>query len=428
MQSFLESRIQISLLVGALCTYALSKTFDRAYWSFIHGWTDWQDTMEESLESTAHLMVLVLVAASYWNWGCLERGGRAVQGPRTRRVTVWALLGGSAIAAVLTTSRWYVETPKLPRARFAAFPAELSSLCNVGSELGHNLFLASSDEAHKLTIWALDENQTPSVIQHVELKIPITDENSLHLDDLEDIAWDERGTYYAISSHRHIVPSEDAARRKKSQGTECALVSFQLNRDEERFVVTNARLVTQSLLAKIRELGVFPSIDWQRSKVFSWRGLVKTWQLDIEGLAYVDKKLLIGFKNPIEGGRATILSYDIESDELSVAARPEFGGHGILGMHYDSCSNALYVLANHPIKHRFDDSCLWVGTRDQASGKWSFSLDRKYLVEAARLKTRRKASGMTTRDGTVAICFDSETESPIKVLALDDLMQPRKLR
>jgi hypothetical protein len=97
-------------------------------------------------------------------------------------------------------------------------------------------------------------------------------------------------------------------------------------------------------------------------------------------------------------------------------------------MHYDSCSNALYVLANHPIKHRFDDSCLWVGTRDQASGKWSFSLDRKYLVEAARLKTRRKASGMTTRDGTVAICFDSETESPIKVLALDDLMQPRKLR
>src|SRR5262249_11222661 len=156
------------------------------------------------------------------------------------------------------------------------------------------------------------------------------DGDILHLDDLEDIAWDEHNTYYAVSSHRHLVPSEDASRRNKSHGTECALVSFQLNCTERGIAVCNPRVVTQDLLPKIRDLGVFPSIDWQRSKVFYWRSMVTTWQLNIEGLAYVDGKLLLGFKDPIEQGRATILSYALDTGELALAVRPDLGGHGIL--------------------------------------------------------------------------------------------------
>jgi hypothetical protein len=151
--------------------------------------------------------------------------------------------------------------------------------------------------------------------------------------------------------------------------------------------------------------------------VFSLRGMVKTWQLNIEGLAAVDDKLLLGFKDPIEDGRATILSYDPATDELAVAARPDFGGHGILGMHYDPTNDRLLLLSNEPIKHRYDDSCLWVGRRGVGTGKsWEFSTSERIIVEPSSAKTQRKASGLTVDGNRVIVCFDSETASPIKAI------------
>jgi hypothetical protein len=423
MQAFLHSRVQVSLFGGAMFTYALTKTFDRGYWKFIAGWPDWQDTMEESLESIAHLLILVLVLASYVDWSRRQRRDLVQLGPFARRLKVWSTLAVSTIVAALTVNHWSGNEPKHGRPRYDGFPVELSSLCNVAPQLGENLFLASSDEEHKLTLWSLDENQRPTVVKHLELNVPLPDGDILHLDDLEDIAWDEHDTYYAVSSHRHLVPSEDAARRNKSHGTECALVSFQLNGTERGIAVCNPRIVTQDLLAKIRDLGVFPSVDWQRSKVFYWRSMVTTWQLNIEGLAYVDGELLLGFKDPIEQGRATILSYALETGELALAARPDLGGHGILSLHYESNTDSLFVLSNDPIKHHFGDSCLWIGKRDPESGNWSFTTQRRVVIERATLTTRRKASGLTIRDGKLAVCFDSETESPIKILALDDVLR-----
>jgi hypothetical protein len=422
MSPLFQNRAAMSLFGGAMVTYVITKTFDRAYWSFIHGWTDWQDTMEESLETIAHLLILSLVVVSYVAWGKRLRAGSVSATTAKRRFAVWGLLAGAAAAAVVSCNHWYGEGDK-GRLRTAGFPVELSSLCNVNPALGENLFLASSDEDHKLTLWTLDEHDHPVALKHLDLTVPLSDGAALHLDDLEDIAWDGHETYFAVASHRHLLPEEDAARRKKSHGTECALVSFQLEPSERGIAVVNATIVTQELLSKIRSLGAFPAIDWKQSKMFSWRGMVKTWQLDIEGLAFVDDGLLLGFKDPIVQGAATILRYDLATDELTVAARPDLGGHGILGLHYDEEGDKLYLLSNDPIKHRFGDSCLWIGTRGAQDGEWTFSPQHKVVIEAASRHMRRKASGITVHDGKVAVCFDSETDAPIQVVALPDLIR-----
>lgn len=425
MRSFLQSRCCVSLFAGAVFTYGLSKTFDRGYWMKIAGWPDWQDTMEESLESTAHLMILALAITAYLGWGQRRRSGSVQATSLTRRFAVWGALTVALASAMLGVEHWSAKQENGLKCR-AGFPLELSSLCNVDPQLGHSLFLAGSDEVHKLTLWTLDESETPKGIGALDLKVPLADGSTLHLDDLEDLAWDELDTYYAVSSHRHLLPEEDAARRKKSRGTECALVSFQLDRVDDQIVVKNPRMVTQELLSKIRTLGVFPSIDWHKSKVFSWRGMVKTWQLDIEGLAYVDDKLLLGFKDPIEQGRATILSYDPACDELALASRPDLNGQGILGMHYDRSSDCLLLLSNNPIKHRFGDSCLWIGLRDADGHGWSFSRDHRVVLEPATAATHRKASGLTIYRGKMAVCFDSESEAPIQVIALKSVL-PRSV-
>ncbi len=423
MQPMLEHRTAASLFVGALVTYLISKTFDRAYWSFLAGWSNWQDTIEESLESTAHLMILSLVVVSYVAWGIRSRRSAVAATSANVRRLRWGLLAAAIAAGTFATLQLLIVQHKPGRPR-GEFPIELSSLCSVSPNLGPNLFLASSDEEPKLVLWSLNEAGRPAAIKNLQLLLPQTDGSALHLDDLEDIAWDGRDTYYAVTSHRHLLPQEDRSRRKKSHGTECTLASFKLAATDAGIVVSNARIITQELLASIRELGVFPSIDWNKSKVFSWRSLATTWQLDIEGLAFVDGRLLLGFKNPIEDGHATILSYDPATDALAVAARLDLGGHGILGLHFDPESDRLFLLSNDPLKHRFGDSCLWWSLRGP-DDSWSFSPTQRVTVEPASAKTRRKASGVTVRQDKIAVCFDSETESPIDVFARDEILSRR---
>jgi hypothetical protein len=167
-------------------------------------------------------------------------------------------------------------------------------------------------------------------------------------------------------------------------------------------------------LRMIRELGSFSSIDWTRSKAFLWNRLALSWQLDIEGLAFVNGQLLLGFRNPVENGRAAILSYDPAADRLAVAARPDLGGHGILGLHYDQTTDHLWLLSNDPLKTRFGDSCLWIGQRVSGSQPaWDFSRDRRFVIEPASAGLRRKASGVMAHDDALIVCFDSEAKSHI---------------
>ena len=50
-----------ALLSCALWTYFITKLFDRHYVSFLPGYADWHNNVEESLETFAHVMVFALV-------------------------------------------------------------------------------------------------------------------------------------------------------------------------------------------------------------------------------------------------------------------------------------------------------------------------------------------------------------------------------
>ena len=430
---FTADRSQVNLLVCALWTYFITKTFDRAWWWFLPGWKNWHDNLEETLESFGHLTILMLAATCYLRFGSLLRLTAAQQSTLRARFTRMAV----ATAVVISGAVVYVQaahvslkkeavTEKPPKASAfrsdAGFPLEISDLCNVNPRLGPNLFLASSDEQSKIFLWTMDADSEPAVVKELALKVPQHGDEPYHLDDLEALAWDGDETYYAVGSHRHLLPEEQAERMAHSHGSESALVAFELAQADDGIVITNARTVTKDLLTKIRELGVFPSIDWTCSKSFYWRGLTNYWQLDIEGLACVDGKLLLGFKEPIVDGRATILSYDPATDQLSIVARPDLGGQGILSLHYDPASDRLLLLSNNFLKHSYGDSCLWIGSRGQAQEGWTFSRDQRYVVEPAIAKMKRKASGVTVHQDKVAVCFDSETEATIKVIALDKIL------
>jgi hypothetical protein len=416
MRPLLDSRAAVSLFCAAIWTYLISKTFDRAYWGFIPVWHDWQDSVEETLETTAHLLILSLVVTSYIRRGTSLRAGSAVSVPRSARVRRWglAVLGAAGVtAACCHVVSEPPSEPAKPKRIPGGLPLELSALANVSAAIGPDLLLASSDESRRLTLWQFDEQGSPVALEDLELKVSLDDGDFLHLDDLEDIAWDGRDTYYAVSSHRHILPEEDAARFARSHGTECALVSFQLSGSDGGVAITHARPVTRDLLAKIRQLGVF-QIDWTNSKAFRWRRLVKSWQLDIEGLACVDGKLLLGFRNPVEDGLATILSYDPAADQLTVAARPDLGGQGILSLHYDQPTDRLFVLSNNPLKDSFGDSRLWIATR-AAGDSWHFPAKPTAILERAADGLKRKASGLAIYGDKLLVCFDSETRSAIRV-------------
>jgi hypothetical protein len=416
LRPFVESRLVCSLFFGAVWTYGVSKTFDRAWWNFLPGADRWTDSIEETMEATAHLCILSMAIAS-------SRIARRLspvaalstsRASRVRRVGLVAVVGVAAGFAAYGANG--ESTDRAHRAA-GGFSPELSSVCRVHPDLGQNLFLASSDEDRSLMLCTLDSGR-PTCLDRLKLEVPLDDGTTYHLDDLEDLAWDGGEWYFAVSSHRHLVPEEDAARMAKSRGTECAIVRFQLARSGDRIVVSHAETVASDLLATIRELGVFESIDWTASKVFRWRRLVKSWQLDVEGLAYVDGALLLGFKNPVEQGRATILSYDLATGSLSLAARPNLGGHGILGLDYDAAQDRLLVLSNDPLKHAYGDSLLWVATRADDESTWQFPATPQAVLEHRSAGKERKASGLTTLNEHLVVCFDAESAAPVRVIPL----------
>ena len=52
------------LLAASLWTYVFTKFFDRHYFSFLPDYYSWNDNVEESLETLAHVMVLALVVVT----------------------------------------------------------------------------------------------------------------------------------------------------------------------------------------------------------------------------------------------------------------------------------------------------------------------------------------------------------------------------
>ncbi|MBM82359.1 MAG: hypothetical protein CMJ78_17475 [Planctomycetaceae bacterium] len=60
---FYQRSLPISLLVGGFSTYAIAVTIDAAWWRFLPEFRMWRVQVEETLESTGHLLILAAVIA-----------------------------------------------------------------------------------------------------------------------------------------------------------------------------------------------------------------------------------------------------------------------------------------------------------------------------------------------------------------------------
>lgn len=412
MSPYLTVRSLVSLVCGALVVYALAKTFDRGYWNDVAG-KHLADTFEESLESTGHLLIFAAVCAS--GWLTRRLAGRTAQARRALRLphaialgTALLTVGGTAAALMWADSTPFIPVPESGGRTLSAgaLPSELSSLCRVEPGLGENLFLASSDESSDLSLWTFDASGRVARLTTLKLEVPLPDGSTCRLDDIEGLAWDGGTTYFAVASHRQIVAAADRRRLEKTGGTECALVSFRLRGTEQGIDLVEPKLVSSTLLPQIRELDLFETVNWHHDRSLEWRHLAKEWQIDIEGLTWVDGRLLLGFKNPVEEGRATILAYDPAHDRLTVAARPNLNGQGILDMTWDSSTGRLLILSNDPGARDYGDSCLWTGTRERPEEAWAFD-DAPRLLERGQ-ESDRKASGIVLTGRSMFLCFDSE--------------------
>ena len=413
MHLFLTDRGVVTLLLGAMSCYFWAKTFDRSYWNFLPAWAAWGDHGEESLESAGHLCILLLVLTA---WRLVHREECFTRGRITALKWCYSALAvfGLIVGSVYGYHNWKDELPIPPR-RSGDLPYELSSLCPVQPDLGSSLYLASSDEQTAISLWTLDDKGEPHCLKDMPLRVLQENGKFYRLTDVEAIAWDGSQTYYAVTSHRNIKPGEDEKRMRKRGKTACAIVQFRLQRTTAGGIeITAARTITRDLLRQLREKQFFQTVDWTTSKATYWKHRTRSWQVDLEALEYYQGSLLLGFKNPVEEGRATILKYDMRTGDVSLVSRPNLAGQGILSLRWDRGGDRLLIVSNHPIKGRYGDANLWVAAR-RPDG-WQFPDEPSYVIEPARPEIARKASGLMLKDDQLVICFDSVRSTPIEYI------------
>ena len=61
---FLRHRLAFTLLASAFATYIMTVSLDHGAWKFLPGFVNWGVSIEETLESCGHLLVLLAVAAA----------------------------------------------------------------------------------------------------------------------------------------------------------------------------------------------------------------------------------------------------------------------------------------------------------------------------------------------------------------------------
>jgi hypothetical protein len=261
---------------------------------------------------------------------------------------------------------------------------------------------------------SLDASGQPVFRQAVPLQVPTADGSSLFLDDLEDLAFDGNKTYFAVTSHRQFSDKAEHRRLARSGGTERAVIAFELEKAEGKIRVVNARIVCRDLLDRLRKLRAFETVNFRHSKIFAWRHLATSWQVDIEGLAYVDGELLLGFKNPVEEGKAAILCLNPNTGETDMCGRYDFAGQGIHSLTYDPKTDRLLAVTNDPFKECVGDSCLWIAHRADAGAKWKFPAQPNVILERGSEGLGRKASGITLAGDRLLVCFDDPQRPVIR--------------
>lgn len=171
------------------------------------------------------------------------------------------------------------------------------------------------------------------------------------LDDLEGLALDRTGSVYAITSHSR----DDDGDRKKSRDK---LVRFRVDGKhvvEPKMVdgLRRAMTATHPVLAAAANI----------ADVKTGGGL------NIEALEISPEqhRLLIGFRSPLQGGRAIIASVDNPSEIFEADEAPrmsshlellDLGGHGIRSLSHIPCLGGYLVIAG-PVSREQGHFKLW---------------------------------------------------------------------
>lgn len=180
------------------------------------------------------------------------------------------------------------------------------------------------------------------------------------LDDLEGLAADRSGFIYAITSHSRGADGDVKKSREK-------LVRFRVDGDR----VAHPKVVDGLKAALISRHAVLAEAAQIRD--------VKTGGgLNVEGLEVSpEQHLLIGFRSPLQNGRALIarvenLAAVFDSDEAPKIApvldELDLGGHGIRGLSYVPAIGAFLIVGGPASREdaAFDLWC-WSGQPDSAA-------------------------------------------------------------
>jgi Protein of unknown function (DUF3616) len=160
--------------------------------------------------------------------------------------------------------------------------------------LDNNLFIVADDEDNLLRIY--DRNVADKPIQTVKLstvfKGIVADGEDLEID-LESAA-EIKGTYFWIGSHSTSRTGEYREARHR-------LLAVNIKATKDKFTVSAAGEIYTSLIADLQDDSRFDGLHLGKAKKTQAKAVGG---LSIEGLASTpDNGLLIGFRNPLSGGK-----------------------------------------------------------------------------------------------------------------------------
>lgn len=215
-------------------------------------------------------------------------------------------------------------------------------------QLPDGRFLVVEDEKqHPISLFSMDP-EGPSDVQPVERE---TGESLGKLDDLEGLTLDAAGNLYAITSHSRDSDGETKKSREK-------LVRLRI--DGLRIILAavcrdlKAGLcATHAVLAQAAEV-----LDVKRDGGFN---------IEAIEIAPDSGQLLIGFRSPLQAGRAMIAHLENPSDVFDNGAAPriaptldtlDLGGHGIRGLSWVPALEG-YLVISGPVARETAQFRLW---------------------------------------------------------------------
>lgn len=217
-------------------------------------------------------------------------------------------------------------------------------------QLPDGRFLIAEDEKkHAFSLVTLDAG---GVRQHTPLSAGWFDggDDVWNMDDLEGLAQDSRGYCYAVTSHSRTEGGE--LKKPRTRLARFKIEKNQLIKPRVASGLRHALTERHPVLAAAADVG----------QVKSGGGL------NIEALEITpDQRLLIGFRSPLQQGRALIASVDNVAAVFDEGAAPQvsgalqaldLGGQGIRGMSYVAALGG-YLLISGPATREGEAFGLW---------------------------------------------------------------------